>query len=139
MPLSKDRIRFVAVSAAFIVLLAAAAVIIIENPQVLSQVFSTPEKPTLQIISRDYIAGRNESGKDDVNVSFIVTVKNTGTLNESKVLVCSVTFKTDAGVLNYHNNTIVSLTPGETRTYKSIVNLPECAKSVSWTLTTVFE
>lgn len=139
MRLSKDRIRLVAVSVAFIALLAAAAVIIIENPQVLSQVFSTPEKLTLQIISRDYIAGRNESGKDEVNASFIVEVKNTGTSNESKILVCSVTFQTEAGALTYHNDTTVSLAPGETRTYRPIVMLPESAKSVSWTLNTVFE
>jgi len=139
MPISKDRIRFVAVSAAFIVLLAVAAAIIIEDPQVLSQVFSTPEKPTLQIISRDYIAGRNESGKDNMNVSFLVVIKNTGTSNESKILVCSVTFQTETGALTCDNRTIVSLAPGETQTYKPVVNLPDSAKSVSWTLSTVFE
>jgi len=129
------------VGTAFVILLVAAVIIIIEDPQVLSQVFSTPEQPALQIISRNCIDGRNDSGTSNVNASFTVVVKNTGTSNESKILVCSVTFQPESGgSLTYDNRTLVSLAPGETRTYHPVVNLPESAKSVKpWNLGTVFE
>jgi len=93
----------------------------------------------MQIISRDYAAGRNESGKDNVNVTFIITIKNFGTLNESKTLVCSISFETNSGIMTYENKTLVSLAPGDTRTYRPVIDLPNDAKSVSWTLNTELE
>ncbi|HTY48032.1 MAG TPA: hypothetical protein VMB46_10275 [Methanomassiliicoccales archaeon] len=136
--MSKEKIR-IASGAAFVVLLAAAAVIIIEYPNALSELFSQPEQPPMQIISRDYAAGRNESGKDNVNVTFIITIKNFGTLNESKTLVCSISFETNSGIMTYENKTLVSLAPGDTRTYRPVIDLPNDAKSVSWTLNTELE
>jgi hypothetical protein len=136
MPLSIERKRFIAVYGAITILLVLAAVIIIEYPEVINP----PEKPTLQIMSRDYIAGRNESGTTNVNLTFIIAIKNTGTSNESRILVCSVTFKSISNEwLTFDNRTLVTLIPGETRTYYPVVILPDSAKSVSWTLSTVFE
>jgi hypothetical protein len=136
MPLSKERIRFIAVYGAIVILLAAAAIIIIEHPEVLSPA----EQPALQIVLRKCDEGRNDSGTNNVNASFTIVVKNSGTSNESKMLVCSVTFQNgSAGFVTFDNRTFVTLTPGETRTYKPVVYLPDNAKSKVWTLSTVFE
>lgn len=136
MHLSKERIRFIAIYGAIIVLLAAAAIIIIENPEVLSP----PKQPSLQIILRKCDEGRNDSGTNNVNASFTIVVKNSGTSNESKMLVCSVTFQNEsAGIVTFDNRTFITLTPGETRTYKPVVYLPDSAKSKDWTLSTFFE
>lgn len=135
MPLSIERKRAIVIYSVIIILLAAAAFIIVEYPEVLN----TSEKPSLQILSRDVVPGRNESGTTNVNASFTIVIKNIGTKNESRTLVCSVTFQTGSEVLTYDNRTMVTLTPGETRTYHPVVNLPDSAKSVSWTLSTVFE
>jgi hypothetical protein len=133
MPSSKERIRFIAIYGAIVILLAAAAIIIIENPEVLSP----PKQPTLQIILRKC---DEDSGTNNVNASFTIVVKNSGTSNESKMLVCSVTFENEsAGIVTFDNRTLVTLTPGETRTYKPVVYLPDSAKSKDWTLSTVFE
>ena len=136
MPISIERKRAIAVYGAVIILLAAAVVIIFEYPEVLN----TPEKPKLQILSRNIVQGRNDSGSSNVNASFSIVIKNTGTSNDSKILVCSVSFKDGSNQwVTLDNRTIVTLTPGETRTYYPIVILPDSAKSVSWTLGTVFE
>ena len=136
MPISIERKRAIAVYGAVIILLAAAVVIIFEYPEVLN----TPEKPKLQILSRNIVQGRNDSGSSNVNASFGIVIKNTGTSNDSKILVCSVSFKDGSNQwVTLDNRTIVTLTPGETRTYYPIVILPDSAKSVGWTLGTVFE
>lgn len=136
MPLSKEKKQSIAVLGLVIILAAAAVFIIIQYPEVLV----TPEKPALQILSRDMVAGRNESGNSEVNASFVITIKNTGTSNESKILVCKVTFRTESNeLLTFDNRTLVSLTPGETRIYHPVIILPDSAKTVSWSLSTVFE
>jgi hypothetical protein len=136
MPLSIEKIRYIAIFGTIAILLAAGAFIIYQYPEVLNPA----EKPNLQIISRDVIQGRNAGGFDEVNATFTIVVKNTGTSNESKILVCSVTFQSgSSGWLTFHNRTTVTLLPGEVRTYHPIVNLPDSAKSVSWTLGTAFE
>jgi hypothetical protein len=136
MPLSIEKIRSIAVYGTVIILLAAAVFIIIEYPEVLNP----GEKPNLQILSRDVIAGRNENGTTNVNASFIIVIKNTGTSNESKILVCSVTYQDGTNsFLTFTNRTSVTLTPDETRTYYPVIILPDSAKSVSWTLGTIFE
>ena len=136
MPLSKEKGILIAVFSIVIVLLTVGAIIIIQYPEVLDP----PEKPALQILSRDAIVGRNESGNSVVNASFTVVIKNTGISNESKILICSVTFQTESdGVLTCDNRTLVSLVPGETRTFYSVVVLPDSAKSVSWSLGTALE
>jgi hypothetical protein len=135
-PISIERKRAIAVYGAVIILLAAAVVIIIEYPEVLN----APDKPKLQILSRNIVQGRNDSGSSNVNASFTIVIKNTGTSNDSKVLVCSVSFKDGSNQwLTCDNRTLVTLIPGETRTYYPVVILPESAKSVSWSLGTVFE
>jgi hypothetical protein len=136
MPLSIEKIRFIAVYGTIIALIVALVVIITVYPEVLNPA----EKQTLQILSRDVIAGRNESGTTNVNASFTIVIKNTGTSNESRILVCSVTYQNGANdFLTFSNRTLVTLTPGETRTYYPIVTLPDSAKSVNWNLGTVFE
>ena len=133
MPISIERKRAIAVYGAIIILLAAAVAIIIEYPEVLNM----PEKPKLQILSRNIVQGRNDS---DVNAYFTIVIQNTGTSNESKILVCSIYFQTgSSGVLTFDNRTLVTLTPGEIRTYHPVIMLPDSAKSVSWSLKTVFE
>jgi hypothetical protein len=136
MPLSKEKKQSMAVLGLVIILIAAAVFIITQYPEVLI----TPEKPALQILSRDMVAGRNESGNTVVNATFEIKIKNTGTSNESKILVCKVTFRTESNeLLTFENRTLVALPPGETRTYYPVVILPDSAKSVSWSLSTVFE
>ena len=136
MPLSIEKIRTIVIYGTIAILLVAAAFIIYEYPDVLNPV----ERPALQILSRDVVQGRNDSGSTNVNASFTIVIKNTGTSNESKILVCSVTFKNVSNEwLTCDNRTLVTLMPGETRTYHPVVILPDSAKSVSWTLGTVFE
>ena len=136
MPLSKEKKQSIFVLSLVIILLSAAAFIIIQYPEVLT----SPEKPALQILSRDVVAGRNESGNSLVNASFEILIKNTGTSNESKILVCSVTFQTESSEqLKYENRTPVSIAPGETKTYHPVIILPDSAKSVSWSLNAWFE
>jgi hypothetical protein len=135
MPSSTEKKQAIAVLGLVAILIAAAVFIIIQYPEVLA----TPEKPALQILSRDMVAGRNESGNSNVNASFEIVIKNTGTSNESKILVCKVSFRSGSNDLTVENRTLVTLTPGETKTYHPIVILPDIAKSVSWNLSTVFE
>lgn len=136
MPLSIEQKRTIAVFGAIVILLTAAVVIIIEYPEVLSPV----ENTKLQILSRDVVDGRNDSGNSNVNASFTIVIKNIGMLNETKTLVCSVSFRTGSGeVLTYDNRTLVMLMPGETRAYYPVVKLPDSAKSVDWSLGTAFE
>jgi hypothetical protein len=128
MPLSIERIRFIAVYGTIIALIIAAAVII------------PSEKQGLQILTAHWVEGRNDSGTNKVNLSISINIKNTGTSNESKILVCSVTYQNGANeFLTFSNRTLVTLTPGETRTYYPVVNLPDSAKSVNWNLATAFE
>jgi hypothetical protein len=136
MPLSIERIRFIAVYGTIIALIIAAAVIIVEYPEVLNP----SEKQGLQILTAHWVEGRNDSGTNKVNLSISINIKNTGTSNESKILVCSVTYQNGANeFLTFSNRTLVTLTPGETRTYYPVVNLPDSAKSVNWNLATAFE
>jgi hypothetical protein len=136
MPPSIEKIRYIAVYGTIAILIAAAAFIIIEYPEVLNG----NNGPSLHILTVHWVEGRNESGTSDVNLSIIIDIKNAGTSNESKILVCSVTYQNGAdSFLTFSNRTSVTLTPGETRTYYPVVILPDSAKSVSWTLKTVFE
>jgi hypothetical protein len=132
MPLSIERKRAIAVYGAIIILLVAGVLIIIENPDI----SFFPEKEELQITSLKKIAGRNEN---DVNLSITIEIKNTGNSNESKTLVCSVRFLNGTNEESHENKTLVTLTPGETRTYYIVVKLPDSAIPVSWNLKTVFE
>jgi hypothetical protein len=132
MPLSIERKRAIAVYGAIIILFAAGAVIIIENPDV----SFFPEKEKLQITSLKKIAGRNES---DVNLSITIEIKNIGNSNESKTLVCSVRFLNGTNEEGNENRTLITLMPGETRTYYIVVKLPDSAIPVNWNLKTVFE
>ncbi len=133
MPLSIERKRAIAIYGTIVILLAAGVAIIIEYPEVLNPA----EKPALQILSRTVVDGRNES---EVNASFTVVIQNTGMSNESKTLVCSVSFQTgSSGFLTYDNRTNVTLAPGETKTYYPVIVLPDSAISVNWNLSTAFE
>jgi hypothetical protein len=136
MPLSIEKIRFIAVYGTIIALILAAVFIIVEYPEILNPA----EKQGLQILSRNGNDGRNESGNTNVNFSFIIVIKNVGESNESKTLVCSVSYQNAANaVLTFSNRTLVTLAPGETRTYYPVVILPDSAKSVNWDLNTFFE
>jgi hypothetical protein len=76
-----------------------------------------------------------------VNASITIEIKNIGNSNESRMLVSSISFKTVSNeVLTYQNRTLITLTPGETRTYHIVIKLPDSARLVEiWDLTTVFE